>query len=115
MRSTLAIFLALIFCSSCDEPAKQVQNPAETPPVSVGDSVTVQFRRDALGGGANLPVSPMSYGINGADVCIIGKVEKVQPGWLSVRVVKNNETVNGKPVESVVCVPLQSILLIEKH
>lgn len=40
----------------------------------VGDFCVVQFRRDALGAGANLPISPSTGEINGASVTLRGKL-----------------------------------------
>ena len=40
----------------------------------VGETVRVQFRRDALGSGAPLPVPPTTSEINGASTVLIGKL-----------------------------------------
>ncbi len=50
----------------------------------VGKAVTVQFRRDALGGAASIPVSPFTNSINGAETSFTGKVEQVEGSWLVV-------------------------------
>jgi hypothetical protein len=69
----------------------------------VGKQCTVQFRRgDALGGGANLPVSPMTSSINGAETAISGKLVSVSETWLVV------ESAN----ESLMWIPKASILLV---
>ena len=44
----------------------------------VGKNVQVQFRRDALGAAASLPVSPLTGGINGASTTIGGQLMKVE-------------------------------------
>ena len=56
------------------DPAKQL----------VGKSVTVQFRRDALGSAATIPVSPFTNNLNGADTSFTGKVYRVDGNWLIV-------------------------------
>jgi hypothetical protein len=50
----------------------------------VGKAVTVQFRRDALGGAASIPVFPFTNSINGAETSFTGKVEQVEGSWLVV-------------------------------
>lgn len=60
--------------SEAPDPAKQL----------VGKIVTVQFRRDALGGAASIPVSPFINGINGAETSFTGKVYRVDGNWLIV-------------------------------
>jgi hypothetical protein len=45
---------------------------------------TVQFRRDALGAAATLPISPTAQGINGADTAITGSYKATRKGWVIV-------------------------------
>ena len=49
-----------------------------------GRQCTVQFRRDALGAAANLPVSPMTQGINGADTAISCRYKSTREDWVIV-------------------------------
>ena len=51
-----------------------------TPPV--GKHCAIQFRRDALGAGASIPVSPMTDNINGADTMISGTVKNTAGDWV---------------------------------
>ncbi len=44
----------------------------------VGQPCVVEFRRDALGSGAPLPVSPKTDSMNGADVVQVGKLVAVE-------------------------------------
>lgn len=44
----------------------------------VGKNVRVQFRRDALGAAATLPVPPATSAINGAETCVVGQLMKVE-------------------------------------
>lgn len=60
--------------SEAPDPAKQL----------VGKNVTVQFRRDALGGATTIPVSPFTNVINGAETSFTGKVYQVEGNWLIV-------------------------------
>jgi|GEM_PF-700671 len=56
------------------DPAKQL----------VGKSVTIQFRRDALGSAATIPVPPFTNNMNGAETSFTGKVYRVDGNWLIV-------------------------------
>ena len=47
-----------------------------------GVQCTVQFRRDALGAAASLPISPMTGGINGADTALSGKLIGTTDEWI---------------------------------
>ena len=47
-----------------------------------GRQCTVQFRRDALGAAANLPISPLTDGINGADTTVAGILKHTSDEWV---------------------------------
>ncbi len=59
-------------------------NYADTGGPELGKTCTIQFRRDALGAAANLPISPNTDGINGADTSISGKLVRVTTDWLVI-------------------------------
>jgi hypothetical protein len=65
---------------------------------------TVQFRRDALGAAANLPISPMVNGINGSETCIRGTLTS-----------SNDDSVSIKSGDKDIWIPKSVILLIEFH
>ena len=48
----------------------------------VGLPCTVQFQRDLLGTTADLPVGPETGSINGAKVCVSGKLLKANSEWV---------------------------------
>jgi hypothetical protein len=75
---------------------------ADTSATSSGRPCTVQFRRDALGAAASLPISPMTGGINGADTAISCKYKSTRDDWVIV-------DRGGKEV----WIPKSVILLIE--
>jgi hypothetical protein len=52
----------------------------------VGQSCTVQFRRDALGVGGGTPVPPTSDSFNGAATSLRGTLERADEHWLVLRV-----------------------------
>ena len=69
----------------------------------IGKVCTVQFRRgDALGSGANLPLSPFTNGINGAETSVVGKLRNATDQWIVVERDGSN-----------VWIPKSAILLIQ--
>jgi hypothetical protein len=51
-----------------------------------GKPCVIQFRRDALGAAASLPISPLVQGINGASTSVSGTYQGESGDWISVRV-----------------------------
>ena len=79
MNTNLGFLLIAIFpfcISSCAEPHAE---GIEDTQVSewIGKTVRVQFRRDALGAAAPLPVSPKTGEINGASTTLVGTLLEV--------------------------------------
>lgn len=69
----------------------------------LGRRCTVQFRRgDALGAGGDLPVSPTTGNINGAQVNLEGTLRAVGGGWIAV-----------ESAGRAYCIPRDAILLVE--
>ena len=103
MKSFLTILagmtaLAIMLMSTgCDS---SVLADSSSPPA--GKSCTIQFRRDALGAAASLPISPMTGNINGAETTISGALKSTSGEW----VILNRA---GKDV----WIPKSVILLIE--
>ena len=73
------ILPATLLLSGC---GSQAPDPARK---LIGKNVTIQFRRDALGGAANIPVPPFTNNINGAETSASGKVEMVEGNWLVIQ------------------------------
>lgn len=48
----------------------------------IGAQCTVQFQRDALGAGANLPIPPRTNQINGADTSVSGTLKQFTTEWI---------------------------------
>lgn len=90
----LALFVSVVF-TGCDR--------AEAPALETGKDCTVQFRRDALGAAANLPVSPTTHSINGAETCVMGTLKRATAEWVVLER-------NGKEI----WIPKSVILLIEQ-
>lgn len=71
------VICALAGCGSSPPTADKILT------AQVGKLCAVQFRRgDALGSGADLPVSPTTGEINGAAVSTHGVLRKVTSGWI---------------------------------
>ena len=90
----LALFVPVVF-TGCGGP--------EAPVLQTGKACTVQFRRDALGAAANLPVSPTTHNINGAETCVMGTLKRATAEWVVIEK-------NAKEI----WVPRSVILLIEQ-
>lgn len=93
--------LVAFLLSGCSNPPPV----PEKPPLAdkVGQNCIVQFKRgDGLGAGGNLPVSPTTGTINGAEVSVSGKLRAVSGGWIAV------ESDNRE-----YCIPRESILLVQ--
>jgi len=96
---TLALVSALaatLSLSGCGRPA------AAADATTSGKPCTVQFRRDALGAAASLPISPMTGGINGADTTISCIYKSTREDWVIVH-----------RADKEVWIPKSVILLIE--
>jgi hypothetical protein len=49
---------------------------------SAGKQCVIQFRRDALGAAASLPIAPMTGSINGAETTISGVLKSSSGEWV---------------------------------
>jgi hypothetical protein len=72
----ICLLAAMVLIAACRNPS------TENPPI--GEPVTIQFRRDALGSAHNLPVPPTTHSINGAQVSLSGRLSAVTPEWIVV-------------------------------
>ena len=93
------VLLAAVVLSGCDRP--------DMPALKAGKTCTIQFRRDALGSGASLPVPPTTNSMNGADVSLDGTFVRATAEWVVI------ET-KGSKKEREVWIPKGVILLIEQ-
>jgi hypothetical protein len=92
--NTVLVLLAALTFAGC----------GKTPPT--GKEVRIQLRRgDALGAAANLPLSPRTFSVNGAETGLSGKIVKVTEEWVVL------DTMDVPP--SRIWIPKASILLIE--
>ena len=88
------LLLAVLVCSCSHSHDRYLSG-------QIGKTCTVQFKRNALGGGAALPVPPMTDGINGAEVSLSGTLQSVEDR--AIVVLSGNKT----------CwIPKDSILLV---
>ncbi len=78
----LVIILGVLGMTGCESKTPSDQSSTNRTYPKAGAYCTVQFRRDALGASANLPISPTTGSINGARVCITGKFSKMNEDWV---------------------------------
>ncbi len=71
-----AVLLAVFAIAGCDN------DDEGAPSLKLGKPCAIQFRRDALGAAAPLPIAPMTVNINGADTNITGTVMRTTAGWI---------------------------------
>ena len=74
----VAVLTVTLMNTGCDR--AQAAPGSLNPPN--GKSCTVQFRRDALGTAANLPVPPMSSAINDAATSVTGVLKLTTEEWV---------------------------------
>lgn len=99
--AALAAALALTLWLASQQPATAAFSSGAQPPV--GKECVIQFRRgDALGGAGNLPVSPTTGGINGAEVALSGILRSITPEWIAL-----------ERKETTLWIPKESVLLIQ--
>ena len=98
-----------LLTTGCNQEIKHSNKIAPLSYELIGKNVTVQFDRNALGAAHNLPINPLTGSINGAEVSISGKVEKIDEEWivLSAKSAMDNNTV--------LYIPIKSILLVQAH
>lgn len=78
-----ALAMGLTGCNF--EVASGRNNPAgKTLSIQKGKQCTIQFRRDALGAARDLPVSPTTGSINGAEVSVSGKFVAMDQEWVVI-------------------------------
>ena len=75
----VAALAATLSLTGCDK-----ATAADSSGSTAGKPCTVQFRRDALGAAASLPISPMTGGINGADTAISCTFKSTRDDWVIV-------------------------------
>ncbi len=81
MRKMMLFWASLAaLASGCGSP------PAEASPLAgkIGAQCSVQFRRNALGAAANVPVPPTTDAFNGAEVKVVGKLTRVSSDWIVI-------------------------------
>lgn len=74
--STITLIVATSCLMACSQPAQIGMSSTELSQW-IGKNVSIQFRRDALGAAADLPVPPTTGSINGAQTTVAGKLLKV--------------------------------------
>jgi len=100
LTATVVLCITILFVSQNNSRAAFGSGLSQPP---IGKDCVIQFRRgDALGGASNLPVSPITGSINGAQTSMAGKLRNVTEEWI---VIESNA--------STYWIPKASILLIQ--
>jgi len=76
----------------------------------IGQEVTVQFDRSALGSAAALPVSPTTVSINGATTSLRGKLLRADSQWIQI---EETPPEQGGQAKKIFWISRSKILLIE--
>jgi len=71
----------------------------------IGESCTVQFRRDALGTASTNPVPPLTGSMNGAETTVAGTLTAVKEDWIILKHRDNRE----------LWIPMSNVLLLMFH
>jgi hypothetical protein len=72
----MAALATALLLSGCSGDSSGSVNPP------VGKTCKIQFRRDALGTAATLPVSPLTDSLNGGETSISGTLKSTSEDWL---------------------------------
>jgi gas vesicle protein len=74
----IAVVVALMLATPKE--TKAAFGGETSPPI--GKSCSIQFRRDALGAAASLPIAPTTGSFNGAETSLAGKLKMVSSDWI---------------------------------
>ena len=78
----LVLISSVFYTIGCEKETPDSQSRSNKFSPQQGRYCAVQFRRDALGASADLPVPPTTSSINGADVSVSGKFSKMNEDWV---------------------------------
>jgi hypothetical protein len=73
----LSLLSIPLFVTGCND-AQAALGGMSPPP----KPCTIQFRRDALGAAASLPISPLTDSLNGGETSISGTLKMVNDDWV---------------------------------
>jgi hypothetical protein len=86
LLKVLLLLLASVLLAGCETRPTPEQRP--TPEsrltIPIGSKCVVQFRRDALGAAATLPIPPNTDNYNGAQVSLGGPLKGMSPDWIII-------------------------------
>lgn len=116
MEKLRCLFVAGCLASLCGCGEMPPPGAAATLGRKVGRECTVQFRRDALGAGTTVPISPETSEINGASVVLRGTLRAVRGEWLELDVSIRYRDGAGGPERVLhrdIHIPTASVLYVE--
>ena len=99
----VAVVAALVVTTGCEQRLEAAAPAGARLSQMHSRTVTVQFRRDALGTANTVPTSPLISGVNGGQVAVVGKLRSFDDAWLAL------ETENGQ----VLFIPKEVVLLVQ--
>jgi hypothetical protein len=104
MKRLLVALCGLVLLAGCGQ--SKASPMAQSARKHVGKWCEVQFRRDALGAAADLPIPPATTNINGASVTISGKLKALDDNWLELGEVDNQDE------KTLFLIPTHGILML---
>ena len=101
----VAVVTALTVTTGCEQRVQAAAPAGARLAQMHSRTVTVQFRREALGMANTVPASPTTSGINGAQVAVVGKLRSFDDAWLALETEK----------DGVLFIPKEVVLLVQVH
>ena len=108
MKKTILLPIALLSLMSVAGCSNEKSDGMTSSELSnwIGKNVRIQFRRDALGAAASLPISPTTGEINGASTTIVGQLLKINAQSIVVGDHQRSESPKWIPREVILFVEL---------
>jgi hypothetical protein len=83
-KLNIALLSLVLAASSVLVTGCQPAAAADSSKGSTARTCTIQFRRDALGAAASLPIPPTTGNINGASTCVSGTFKSSSGEWVVI-------------------------------
>jgi len=101
----VAVVAALAVTTGCEQRVEAAAPSGGRLAQMHSKMVTVQFRREALGLANTAPASPLTGGINGGQVSVVGKLRSFDDAWLALDTEK----------DGLLFIPKEVVLLVQVH
>jgi hypothetical protein len=90
MKRLMPIVCGVVLLTGCGQ--STAKRPAFSMEAGVGNTCTVQFRRDALGLATEVPINPATDVYNGATITLVGTLKSRDENWTVVSGLHGDET-----------------------